>query len=220
MFQLKYDDEDNNYKNRLDNLIIISFIYNILKKTSVFLEHDYSDIQYDKNSILESALKNYYAGIQWKFSEKFIGNLKFGLGIKDLKDANVDDSENLIFQGTVSYVATKKILLGLNLIRTHTETDIIGTEFILLNSVGFSYNHQINERFSGTLGLITKSDLYKGGSWDGYKNESYSAKIAFKYAFNGWLQAKVDYLFDVRKSDFDNSDYKSNIISLGLHIVR
>lgn len=218
-FSLNYEEDEDNYKDRMDQIYSMSIFCNILTRTAIFIEYNLSELEYEYNSILDSELKKYFAGIRFYFSDKFLGILKAGLGEKDLKAPGIDDSSNFILNSIISYSATDKTKLMLNLFRGITETDIKGSEFVLVNSAGLSYNQKLSERLSSEMDISISNGKYEGGNWDGYMNIEYSGSISLTYTLNGWLQGKIELQSDNRASDFEDGDYNNNLVSIGLNFV-
>ena len=78
-FYLNYEDDFNSDADRMDNVYSAYAFLKMTSKTSVFLEYDYADIDYD-SSTKDSHEHRYYGGIRWEMTGKSSGQIKGGYG--------------------------------------------------------------------------------------------------------------------------------------------
>ena len=64
-YNLDYTDTVVAYRNRNDNSFGTSIFYRFWPKTSLFVEYNYSDINFDTGSTNDSVENRYYAGVNW-----------------------------------------------------------------------------------------------------------------------------------------------------------
>ncbi|MDA3787442.1 MAG: hypothetical protein PF503_02950, partial [Desulfobacula sp.] len=75
-FNLDYDENINDYRNRMDNSFALYAFYKFWPKTSLFAQYSYADIEFDTESINDSIENRYYAGINWEITAKTRGSFK------------------------------------------------------------------------------------------------------------------------------------------------
>ena len=68
------------------------FFFRLTAKTSVFVEYDFADIDYDSSS-KDSHEHRYFAGIRWEMTGKSSGQIKGGYGKKKPTDSPMIDTD-------------------------------------------------------------------------------------------------------------------------------
>jgi polysaccharide biosynthesis protein VpsM len=219
-FLVDYNASRNDFRDRIDNGIAVYAFYKLKPKTSVFVEYDYVNIDYDKRvSWLDSREHHYFGGLQWDITAKSKGSVKAGYGVKDFVDRDLRDGNYFTMEAKIDYKFTAKTSLILTAARETNETNIAGTGYILTNRIGLEYLQKLTGKITGDIRLSYEEDDYRGNFFiDGEKkhlrDRYYSGAFAIQYKFREWLETDVGYLYTRRNSNVSDFDYISNIVFL------
>ena len=128
-FCLDYEDDFNRDADRTDDSYAAYLFFRLTAKTSVFVEYDFADIDYDSSS-KDSHEHRYFAGIRWEMTGKSSGQIKGGYGKKKPVDSpmidtdvNISDitSDNWMAAIQIDHNLTEKTNLTINAYRRYDE---------------------------------------------------------------------------------------------------
>ena len=219
-FLVDYDASRNDFRDRVDNGIALYAFYKFMPKTSVFIEYDYVNIDYDKNiSGLDSREHHYFGGLQWDVTAKTKGTVKAGYGVKDFVASDFGDENYFTMEANIDYKLTSKTTLILKAARETNETDISASDYILTNRIELEYLQRLTGKITAHIRLAYEDDDYRGGfliddEKERLKNRYYRGGFALQYKFKEWLETNIGYMYNRRNSNIDDFDYTSNIFFL------
>ena len=216
-YDLNYDDQVNDYRNRNDNSYDFYIFYKVRPKTSMFVEYEFADIRYDEFPDSDSTENRYYAGLQYNVTEKTNGSIKFGYAEKDFKIGSSFDESNFSSEIQIQHNFTPKRALKLTGVRRYNESTMIGSMSFLTTEVTAAWLQRLTERWSGTLRCSYSTDEYDGlfsfgGSTDNRSDTTFSVATATRYKLRDWLLFDLGYIFRTRNSNFKLFDYSTNTI--------
>jgi polysaccharide biosynthesis protein VpsM len=216
-FLVDYDASRNDFRDRVDNGIALYAFYKLKPKTSVFVEYDYVNVDYDKHiSGLDSREHHYFGGLQWDVTAKTKGTVKAGYGVKDFVTSDFGDENYFTMEANIDYKLTSKTTLILKAARETNETDISASDYILTNRIELEYLQRLTGKITAHIRLAYEDDDYRGGfliddEKERLRNRYYRGGFALQYKLKEWLETNIGYLYTRRNSNINDFDYTSNI---------
>jgi len=216
---VRYDENSLDFRDRDDNAFSGYIFYKFKPKTSLFVQYEFIDIQYSKNTISNSKEYHYLGGIQWDMTAKSSGTIKAGYGFKDFTGSGVNDSKDFIMELQLSHRFTPKTSMTLTASRTTNETNISTTDYILSTAIGVGYVQMLTSKLSADIQLSYTNDIYRhdltyNDRTDQLNDKFYTASFSLRHKVKRWLDTSVGYLFSRRDSNFSEFDYTANSIFL------
>lgn len=208
---LDYDLDRNGYRDRSDNAVSCYLFFKIFQKTSIFIEYEFVDIDYDKDILLDSQEHHYFFGIRWKYSDKTFARFKIGYGLKDYDDDRVDDPDNLIGDFLLNFQSSEKTRLYLQAYRQVNETNTIIYRDMISNRARLGYVQKLFGKCEAKAHVGYSRDYYRGGGPGEKRKDDYiDAEVALGYSPFKWLAVSAGYNFGSRNSNDDRYDYDTN----------
>jgi len=216
-FLVNYDASTNDFRDRADNAFSGYLFYKFRPKTSIFLEYEFIDINYDEDVLSNSKEHHYFAGLHWDMTAKTKGSVKAGYGVKDFNSSATEDSKDFILEAQIDYKLSPKTSLKVSASRKTNETNISTTDFILSNSIEVGYVQRLTEKITGSVNLSYMQDTYKdeltfGGETKERKDNCFTGAFALQYMFREWLGTGLGYVYTGRDSNFADFNYNSNTV--------
>ncbi len=217
-YTLSYSSQQNAFRERDDNSGSLYAFYMVGAKTSAFLEYDYIDINYRKETLQDSTEQHYFVGADWRITAKSRGRIKAGLGVKDFS-GNAETRNDFIAEAQFDHRFTPKTSVSLRAFRRTNETDVADSQSMLTHRIEARYLQRLTARIMGSANFYFWRNSYKGqttiGGLTGQREDDYySAGVAFGYAFRRWLNMNLGYSYVRRDSNFDQYDYRTNYVFL------
>jgi polysaccharide biosynthesis protein VpsM len=216
---VRYDDDTFEFRDRDDNVFSGYIFYKFKPKTSLFVQYEFIDIQYKKDTVLNSKEYHYLGGIQWDMTAKSSGTIKAGYGFKDFNESDAEDSKDFIMELQLSHRFTPKTAMTLTASRTTNETNISTTDYILSTTIGVGYVQMLTSKLTADIQLAYTNDIYRHDltydeRTDQLNDKYYTASFSLRHKIKRWLETSVGYLFSKRDSNFSDFDYTTNSIFL------
>jgi hypothetical protein len=216
-YQIMYDAEDDDDRDRTDQSLSAYLFYKVLSKSSVFINYHTIDIRYDQNAgaMDDSVDQQWFGGFQWDITAKSGGTVKIGTGEKRFDDKTLGTENEIVFEARIDHHFTPKTSAALRAYRRQEETTIETTDYTLTQFVGLDFTQQLMYRIQASIDLDHTSHEYKGGYVvDGDRRQrddhSYTATFGLNYAPRGWLSFGLEYGYEQRRSNFDQYDFSAN----------
>ena len=221
-FLLEYDESENAYLERTDNVVDLYAYYKYSEKTSLFLQYRYADVEYDSDTAKDNSQDYYYGGITWQSTEKLALLFKAGMQSKAY-DAETDeyrDSDNFTVDLQAQYRMTDKTNMTLAVYRKNEESDNAGASEQVVLGARFVYSQAMTEKITAKVGLGYENADYEQlvGQPDRDEDTFYISP-AVQFLVRDWLMAELAYSFETRDSSNDAFDYDTNIIYLSLNFA-
>lgn len=218
-FIVRYDDASLDFRDRNDNAFSGYIFYKFKPKTSLFVQYEFIDVQYKKDTALNSKEYHYLSGIQWDMTAKSSGTIKAGYGFKDFAGLGSNDSKDFIMELQLSHRFTPKTSMTLTASRTTNETNISTTNYILSTAIGVGYVQMLTSKLTADIQVAYTNDIYRqdltyDDRTDQLNDKYYTASFSLRHKVKRWLETSVGYLFSKRNSNFSEFDYTTNSIFL------
>jgi polysaccharide biosynthesis protein VpsM len=216
---VRYDDDTYEFRDRDDNAFSGYIFYKFKPKTSLFVQYEFIDVQYKKDTVLNSKEYHYLGGMKWDMTAKSSGTIKAGYGFKDFNESDSEDSRDFIMELQLSHRFTPKTSMTLTASRTTNETNISTTDYILSTRIGVGYVQMLTSKLTADIQLaytnnIYRQDLTYNDRTDQLNDKYYTASFSLRHKVKRWLETSAGYLFSKRDSNFSDFDYTANSIFL------
>jgi len=223
-FVLQYDDEINQFLDRIDNGIDLYGYFNYSLKTSFFLEYKLVDVAYDDRIEIDNISNFWYGGIKWDTTEKLALLFKLGYQDKKYDDTNQgqEDFNGMVYDFQLTYRFTEKTILEIDSYLTNEETDNFLASDKTVIGAALTYKQRFSERWSGSLGFIYEDAQYSDMfivDEDDRDDQTIFVKPAIQYLFRDWLMFELAYEYEARESNDDLFDYDTNTIMFNVNFA-
>ncbi|MCD4718875.1 MAG: outer membrane beta-barrel protein [Desulfobacula sp.] len=214
-YDIDYKDDVINYRDRNDNSFGISAFYKFWPKTSLFVEYNYSDIDFDAGATNDSVENRYYAGVNWDITAKTRGTLKLGYIDKDFDLSTAEDQDNFSLELQTQHNLTPKRALQINGYRKFHESDLVNASSFLSTGIDIGLMQRFTEKWSGTLNAFYEQNKYNGFDRD---DDLYGFGPAIRFEPKKWLIFDLGYQYHHNNSNITFYDYKIHQIFLRISL--
>ncbi len=223
-FYLAYDDEINEYLDRVDNGINLYGYFNFSLQTAFFLHYKYIDVTYDQSGEIDNVSQFFYGGIKWDTTEKLAMLLKLGYQNKkfDSGATGQEDFDGLAFDLQLTYRFTEKTFIELDGYRTNEETDYYLASDKTVLGASFKYNQKFSDRWTGIVDATYENSAYSNfdeQTAEDRDDDLFNIRPSVQYLFREWLMFELAYKYETRDSTDDLYDYTSNTIVFNANLA-
>lgn len=206
-YYLDYKDDPVTYRNRMDNTVGISTFYKFWPKTALFLEYNYSIIEFDTSSTFDNVEHRYYGGVTWDITAKTKGTVKVGYTDKDFDSDSVSDQDDYSLEVQTQHNLTAKRALQINGYRKFHESDAVGASSFLSTGVDIGLFQRFTEKWSGTFKVFYEMNEYNDIVRD---DDYYGFSPAIRFKPKQWLFFDLGYYYYKNDSNSSTFDYETN----------
>ncbi|WP_417911499.1 outer membrane beta-barrel protein [Candidatus Electronema sp. TJ] len=230
-FLLLYEDTVNDFMNRSDNGFEAALGYEYSPKTKFFLGGHYLLAAYDENKVPDNGNTYLNIGMNWQATVKTSLMAKIGYQQVryDYEDVDYDQTSNLFrddkdagmdFEIQGIWQMTRKSSLLLNAKYNIEQTDSLQAlnKSVFAGRIAFDY--RFSNRLRGDINFIYEDSEYEQFEGENRLDERWYVKPELQYALTKWLFLNLYGSFDKKDSSFDELDYESRTIGLGVRASR
>jgi hypothetical protein len=210
-YDISYKDDAVNYRDRNDNSFGISVFHKFWPRTSLFVEYNYSDINFDEGAANDSVENRYYAGVNWEMTAKTRGTLKLGYTDKDFDLPTAEDQDDFSVELQTQVNLTPKRSLQINGYRKFHESDMANASSYLSTGVDIGLMQRFTEKWSGTLNAFYEDNKYNGIDRN---DDSYGWGPAIRFEPKKWLIFDLGYQYHMNNSSVTFFDYEVHQVFL------
>jgi hypothetical protein len=201
-FIIKYEDDYDNWEDRIDDVYGMAFYVKITPKMSLLAEYRRTDAEYDKqndgNALLygvkrddgktwadfpntseDYVLNDYLIGVRFEPGGKILGSAKMGYGQKDFDNEfdpegnHYEDQDTWIVDTRVNYMPTKRTNVGLYFTRSFKGTPDNDAPSYIDTSVGFKLKQGLGQKLDFKFGLDWTNIDYQD-EYEGRENKYFN----------------------------------------------
>ncbi len=222
-YMVDYTSNRNAPLDRNDNSWSAYAFMKVAPKTSVFVQYEYVDVDYDKDMFSDSSENRGYVGIDWKMTAKSWGRVKAGYGHKSMDKDGYDDVSPFLFEAQLNHEITQKTILTMSANIGTRETNIYTTDSLLEKGLSVTVTDDFTRKLSGFVSLHYVRDDYDGdltwlGKVDERSDDIYSASLGVDFVPYKWLSTSLSYVYTQRDSNFSSFDYTNNSVYLTVQV--
>lgn len=193
-------------------------------KTKLFLSYRHGILNYQTGFTNDATFDNVELGAAGNIAPKVTGVVKAGMQMRkygeDLNDAK-DDATTAQYSAQATWKAMEKTEVVALAKRGNVETNYGDARYYTSTLTDLSFTREIRKVKAG-IGLsyedVRYSDKNNTLSATDKKrvDENASVRLTAEYNIQKWLKADFAYTYKDRSSNFDQFEYKDNIVALGL----
>jgi len=213
--QWRYQNNQQQFRDRDDDRIHGRVIYNISPRTSIFAGASLLDVAYKRPDLvgLDSEELGYNVGARWDVTEKTRGSISVGRTEKDFDNPLLEDVDTTTLAGRLSWSPRQRTTLSLYGSRQFEETASTADTYFISELIGASVSQSFGSRWDGFAYINETNDEYESGRQD----EILDYGLGLNYALLRWLSVGAQYSVIERDSNIPGNDYEDEIISLLLN---
>lgn len=209
-YSLDFDSDRNAFREREDDLLSLYGFYRAFPKSSLLLQYEFIDIDYDREVLSDSQEQRLQTGLVWEVTTRTRGTVKFGYAWRAVDEG--DDRDEFVGEIRLDQQFTPKTAAYLLFTRRIEETDIPETQDVLSHRAQVGYRQLLMPRLTGTADLYYYQDNYRGGA--DRDDDYYGVRLGLGYLFRRWLTFGLGYNRLERDSSAADFDYTKNTLYL------
>jgi len=223
-YWLDYDDRANQFRNRMDNSVALYAFYKVRPKTSMFVQYEFADIEYDENSLFDSKEHRYYIGADWDITADSRGRVKLGYMEKDFDNSEFGEEDGFSAELQMLHSFSPKRNASLTAYHRYTESSIDTAFAVLTTGSNFSLMQRFTPKWSATMNMLYYRDEYQGeftiaGVTREREDDTYRIGPSLIFEPRDWMQVSLGYYFSKRDSNFEVFDFENNTVSLSIELT-
>uniref|UniRef100_UPI0040566125 outer membrane beta-barrel protein n=1 Tax=Candidatus Electronema sp. TaxID=2698783 RepID=UPI0040566125 len=226
-FLVLYEDAVNDFMNRADHGFEGALGYEYSPKTKFFLGGQYLLAGYDENKVSDNSNTYLHVGMNWQATVKtsFMGKVGYQQVRYEHEDVDYDQTANLFradkdtgldFETQAIWQMSRKSSLLLNAKYNIEQTDSIQAlnKSVFAGRIAFDY--RFTNRLRGDINFLYEDSEYEQFAGENRLDERWYLKPELQYALRKWLFFNIYCSFDKKDSNFDELDYESRSIGIGV----
>lgn len=211
--QWRYQNNQQEFRDRDDDRVHGRVYYNVSPRTSVFAGAGVTDVDFIRqDGSLDSEELAYELGGRWDVSAKTTGQVSVGRTEKDFDNPALDDADTTTMAGRLSWAARPRTTLSLYGSRQFEETTSLEDSFYVSELLGVSVSQSFGARWNTFAYYNRTSDEFDSGRKDDISDYG----VGLDYSLRRWLSLGVQYSVIERDSNVPGNDYDDEVISLFL----
>jgi len=212
--QWRYQNNQQQFRDRDDDRVHGRVIYNISPRTSVFAGASLTDVSYQQSGLgLDSEELGYDVGARWDITAKTSGRVSVGRTEKDFDDPLLEDVDTTTLAGRLSWTPRRRTTFNLYGSRQFEETASTADNYFISELIGASISQSFGSRLDGFAYINETNDDYASGRRD----EILDYGLGVNYSFRRWLSLGAEYSIIERDSNIPGNDYEDEVLSLLLN---
>ena len=210
----RYQNNEQEFRDRDTNGFFGEIHYNVTAKTSVFVLGTFRDFEYTQANatVSDSEETTLQGGVEWQATDKTTGRVSVGTLDKDFKDPSVPDEDTLTYTARIHWQAQTRTGVDLYGSRRTEETNSALDNFYTSTLWGIRMDHSFADRWSGNAYYNNINDDYDSGRDDKFHDFG----IGVDYAFRRWLSLGARYGYIKRDSNIAINNYEENYFAFTL----
>ncbi len=211
-YQLDYKDTAADFRDRKDNSGSFSMFYKFWPKTSLLLEYQYTDINFDTGNTNDSTENRFYSGLTWNITQKTKGLFKLGYTDKDFDTSGIQDQDDFSFELQTRHTFSPKQVLQINGYRKFHESDLAGASSYLSTGLDINILQRFSAKWSAAISAAFEKNNYNGFVRD---DELYSLEPTIRFQPKKWLRFDLGYHYSKNDSNVNLYDYELHEVCFG-----
>lgn len=219
-FLVDYDEKLSERWNRTDHTATGYIYFQVRPKAAVFTGYEFTQVNYEEDERSDNTENRFYGGFQWDITEKSRGRIKAGYGDKDFDAADIENSQDYIYEIQLDHRLTRKTSLSLFAYRKKEEADFSAYDYILTHKATASYMQRVTNKISIGMRLSYAYENYKGEVIIGEKrvDNLYYLNPYIRYHFRDWFSMDLEYKYEKRDSNTTLYEFETNSLLIGLSL--
>lgn len=222
-FLVDYDEKLSERWNRTDHTATGYIYFQVRPKAAVFTGYEFTQINYEEDERSDNTENRFYGGFQWDITEKSRGRIKAGYGDTDFDAADIENSQDYIYEIQLDHRLTRKTSLSLFAYRKKEEADFSAYDYILTHKATASYMQRVTNKISIGMRLSYAYESFEGevnliGKSEERKDDLYYLNPYIRYHFRDWFSMDLEYKYEKRDSNTTLYEFETNSLLIGLSL--
>jgi hypothetical protein len=211
-------DEVVNQLDRDEHTVGLTGFYRIQPKTDLLVNFSYGVKDFDQATDRDVNRYIGAVGVRGEITSKLSSTLRLGYEVRDPDRGRVGAYNGLVVSGDLAYTPTDRTRITLVAERSVQESVFATNVAYLANLVTLSAEHFLTPkllltgRVFGGDGEYFEKARKVNGSFDWRTDWVYAFSLGVEYQIQKWLGVSADYTHARRDSNFDNFDFKDDIV--------
>jgi hypothetical protein len=156
-------------------------------------------------------------GIEFSRERVLSGEISAGYMWRTYEDPTLRDVAGLIFDASLVWKATGLTTVTLKANSEIGETTLAGASGVFHRQAGVTIDHAFRRWLIGSVGVSYGIDDYDGA---GRRDDRFDLSAGLTYHLSRYAAIKAEFRREELRSSAPDSDYKANIVILGLRLQR
>ncbi len=215
-----FDFELNVERDRVENIFAATLYWHFKPKTSLLLEVDYGDFNYDNLDFQGFDRSNYavqiFGGVTWRVTGKSTGEFKGGYQVKRYDDDTFQpDGEYGVVEGIARHYFTSRTNIQLALSRGTVEAYSFENPYYVSNRLYGELNQKFTAKLYGRVSAEYMDHDYPNdttvlGVTKSRNDDIVALGLAAGFDIRRWLNLELRYDYEDRNSNFFIYEYSVN----------
>ena len=214
---VKFDDTVQQL-DRDEHMIGLTGFYRIQPKTDLLLNFSYGTKDFDRADNRD--VKRYITGVgvRGEITSRLSSTFRVGYEVRDPDRGRVGSYSGVVASGDLVYLPTERTRIVLITERSVQESVFATNVAFLSNLVTLAAEHYLTPkllltgRLAGGNGDYFEKAQKVNGSFDWRTDWVYGFSFGVEYQIQKWLGVSADYTHSRRDSNFDNFDFKDDVV--------
>lgn len=212
--QWRYQNNQQEFRDRDDERVRGRVFYNISPRTSVFVGAGLKDVDFIRQGTnLDSEELSYEVGGRWDVTARTTGSVSVGRTEKDFDNPVFDDADTTTLAGRLSWDARPRTTFSVYGSRQFEETTSLNDSFFISELLGVSVDQSFGSRWNAFAYYNQTNDEFESDREDDITDYG----VGLDYSLRRWLSIGAQYSVVERDSNVPGNDYEDEIISLFLN---
>lgn len=209
--QWRYQNNQQEFRDRDNERVHGRVYYNISPRTSVFAGAGLTDVDFIRQGTrIDSEEFAYEVGGRWDATARTTGQVSVGRTEKDFDDPTLEDATTTTLAGRLSWDARPRTTLNLYGSRQFEETTSATDSFYVSELVGVSVDQSFGARWNAFAYYNMTNDDFESGRED----EISDYGLGLDYSLRRWLSIGAQYSVVERDSNIPGNDFTDKVLSL------
>jgi hypothetical protein len=203
---------------RDEHTVGVTGFYRVQPKTDVLLNFSYGVKDFDTVNTRDVERFITAIGVRGEITSRLASTLRIGYEVRDPDRGDIGAYSGIVVGGDLVYQATDRTRLTLVAERSVQESVFATNVTYLANLLTLSAEHfftpklLVTGRLFGGYGDYFEKAQRPNGRFDWREDWIGAFSIGVEYQIQRWLAVSADYTHSRRESNFDNFDFKNDIV--------
>jgi len=217
-----FNQDNNKFRNRSEDLIATYLYYRFLPKTSAFIEYDFKNVVFDqKTDNLDNQVQTPFLGVTWEISERTKGIVKGGYLFKKFEAGDRGSYDTWTASAELDQAFSERSSVKIVALRDVNEANTQGNSYFTTTGVFAEYTHKLGYKLSAIARGSYGEDDYSNSSGTAAerKDNTFLYGAGLKYQMRDWLEFALNFNHLDRNSNLDYRDLTDNTTSLTVNFA-
>ena len=213
-----FDDDSVSALDRNEHTVGVTGFYRIQPKTDLLANFSYGIKEFENDRSRDVTRYIGAIGVRGEITSRLVSTFRVGYEVRDPDRGRLGSYSGVVIGGDVVYTPTERTRITLVADRSIQESVFTNNVAYLANLLTLSAEHfltpklLISGRLFGGNGDYFEKAAKVNGSFDWRNDWVYAYSIGVEYQIQRWLGVSADYTHSRRDSNFDNFDFKDDIV--------